>query len=54
MKCLSLNYQQCMTESTLINLHPNEYIKGLCNYPLAVNLDRWMGSCNALDGYLSL
>ena len=23
-KCISLNNQQCMTQPTLINLHPNE------------------------------
>ena len=42
-KCISLNNQQCMTQSTLINLHPNKYIEGLCYYPFAVNLDRCMG-----------
>ena len=25
-KCISLNNQQCMTQPTLINLNPNEYI----------------------------
>ena len=24
-KCVSLSNQKCMTQSTLINLHPNEY-----------------------------
>ena len=24
-KCVSLSNQKCMTEPTLINLHPNEY-----------------------------
>ena len=38
-KCISLNNQQCMTQPALINLHPNEYIEGLCYYPFAVNLD---------------
>ena len=47
-KCVSWNNQQCMTQPTLINLHPNEYIKGLCYYSFAVSLDRGMGSCNAL------
>ena len=27
-RCVSLNYQQYMTQPTLINLHPNEYIEG--------------------------
>ena len=24
-KCMSLSNQECMTQPTLINLHPNEY-----------------------------
>ena len=28
-KYVSLNNQQCITQSTLINLHPNEYSQGL-------------------------
>ena len=24
-KCISLNNEQCMTQPTFINLHPNEY-----------------------------
>ena len=35
-----------MFQPTLINLHPNEYSQG---YPLAVKLDRYIGSCNALN-----
>ena len=35
-----------MTESTLMNLHPNKYIWGY--YPFAVNLDISTGSCNTL------
>ena len=38
-----------MTQSTLINLHPNEYSQGLRYYLFAVNLDRCGGSCNTLD-----
>ena len=48
-KCVSLNNQQCMIQSTLINLHPNEYTQGLHYYPFAVNLDRCVGSCNTLN-----
>ena len=48
-KCLSLKNQQCMTQRTLVNLHPNEYVEWLRYYPLAVNLDRCMGSCNNLN-----
>ena len=33
-------YQQCTTQPTLINLHPNEYTQGLRYYSFAVNLDR--------------
>ena len=28
-KCVSLDHQQCIIQSTLINLHPNEYSQGL-------------------------
>ena len=28
-KCVSLNNQQCMTQPSLINLHPNKYSQGL-------------------------
>ena len=38
-----------MTQLTLINLRPNEYIEGLGYYPFAANLYRCMGSCNTLD-----
>ena len=43
-KCISLNNQQCMTQPTHINLHPNEYIQGLHYHPFVVNLDRCTGS----------
>ena len=45
-KYISLNYQRCMTQPTLINLHANEYIEGLRYYQFAVNLERCMGICN--------
>ena len=48
-KCISLNKQQCITQPTLINLYPNEYIERLCYYPFAVNLDRCMEKCNTLN-----
>ena len=38
-----------ITELTLINLHPNEYIQGLRYYPFAVNLNRSMRICNTLN-----
>ena len=48
-KCMSLSNQKCMTQSTLINLHPNEYIQELHYYPFAVNLDRCVESCNIIN-----
>ena len=48
-KYMSLNNQQCMTQTTLINLHPIEYIDGLRYYPFAGNLDRCKGSCNTFN-----
>ena len=38
-----------MTQSSLINLHPNEYSQEFHYYPFAVNLDRCVGSCNTLN-----
>ena len=48
-KSTSLNNQQCMTQTTLINLHLNEHTQGLRYYAFAVNLDRCTGSCNTLN-----
>ena len=45
-KCVSLCKQKCMTEPTLVNLHPNEYSQELHYYPFAVKLDRRIVSCN--------
>ena len=28
-KCVSMSYQECMIQPTLINLHPNEYSQEL-------------------------
>ena len=36
-------------QSTLINLHPNEYSKELYYYPFAVKLGRCVGSFNTLN-----
>ena len=47
-KCVSLNFQKCMIQSTLFNLNPNEYIQRLRHCPFAVNLDRYVRSCNTL------
>ena len=38
-----------MTQVTLINLHPNEYSQEFHYYPLAVKLDRYIGSYNTLN-----
>ena len=43
-KCVSLNNQQCVTQPTLINLHPNEYSQELRYYQFGVNLDRCVRS----------
>ena len=48
-KCMSLSNQKCMTQPTLINLHPNEYSQELRYYLFAANLGRCGGSCNPLD-----
>ena len=44
-KHISLSNQKCMTQPTLINLHPNEFHY----YPFAVKLDRCVGRCNTLN-----
>ena len=51
-KCVSLSNQKCEIQATLINLHPNKYIKELHYYPFAVRLNICVGSCNTLN-YLS-
>ena len=48
-KCMLLSNQKCMIQPTLINLHPNEYSQKCHYYPLAVYLDRCVGSCNTLN-----
>ena len=49
-KYVSLNNQKVTTQPSLINLHPNEYTEGLRYGPFAINLDRWVRSCNTLNG----
>ena len=48
-KCVSLSNQKCMTQPTLINLHPNENSKEFHYYPFAFKLHRCVGSCNTLN-----
>ena len=45
-----LSNQKCEIQHTLINLNPNEYSQEEFHYyPLAVKLDRCVGSCNTLN-----
>ena len=48
-KCLSLSNRKYMIQSTLINLHPNEYNQESHYYPFVDKLDRSVGSCNTLN-----
>ena len=43
-----LSNQECITDPTLINLHPNEYSQEFDYYPFVVKLDRCDGSFNTL------
>ena len=44
-KCVLLSNQKYMTQSTLINLHPNEYNEEFHYYPFAVKLNGCVISC---------
>ena len=46
---MPLSNQKCMTQPTLINLHPNKYNQELHYYPFAVNLDGCVRSCNTIN-----
>ena len=48
-KYVSLSNQKSMTQTTLINLHPNEYSQEFHYRPFAVKLDRCVKSCNPLN-----
>ena len=48
-KYLSLSHQKCITQPTIINLHPNAYTQGLRYNLFMVNLERSVGSCNTLN-----
>ena len=48
-KCVSLSSQRCMSQTTLINLDPNEYSQEFHYFPFAFKLDRCVGSCNSLN-----
>ena len=46
---MSLNNQKCMTQATLINLHPNEYSQEFQYYPFPVKIHRCVESSNTLN-----
>ena len=48
-KCVSLSNQKCITQPTLINLHPNQYSQEFHYYPFVVKLDRYVGCFNTLN-----
>ena len=48
-KSVSLGHPKCMTQPTLINLHPNEHSQEFHCYRFAVKLDRCVGSCNTFN-----
>ena len=48
-KCILLSNQKCMTQPTLINLHPNEHSQKFRCYIFAVKLDRCFASSNTLN-----
>ena len=52
-KCVLLSNQKCITQPTLINLHPNEYVHEFHYYPYAIKLDRYVGSFNTLNDVLN-
>ena len=47
--CVFLSNQKYEIQSTLINLHHDEYSQKLYYYPFAVKLDRCVGSCNTFN-----
>ena len=50
-KCVLLSDEKCITQSTLINKHPNEYSEELHYYPFAVNLERCVWNCNTINDF---
>ena len=48
-KCILLSNQKCKIQPTLINSHRNEYSHEFDYYPFSVKLDRFAGSCNAVN-----
>ena len=48
-KFVSLSNQKCMTQTSLINSHPDEYSQQSHYYLFVVKLDRCAGSCITLN-----
>ena len=48
-KCVFLNNQKCMIQTTLINLHPSKYSQEFHYYQFSIELDRCVGKCNTLN-----
>ena len=48
-KYVSFSNQKCMTQPTLINLHPNEYSQDFYYYLSGVKLDKCDGSFNTFN-----
>ena len=46
---MSLHIQKCMTQLTVINLHPNEYSQERHFNPFAIKEDRCVWSCNTFN-----
>ena len=49
-KCVLLSNQKFIKQPTLINLYLNEYSQELHYSPFEVKLDRYVGSCNTING----
>ena len=49
MHVILVSNQKCITQPTLISLHPNEYSQEFHYSPFAVKLDRCVGRCNTLN-----
>ena len=47
-KCILLRNEKCITQLTLINLHPNEYSQEFQYYLFVVKLGRYTEICNPL------
>ena len=43
---MSISNKKCTIQSTLIDLHPNEYSQEFHYYPFAVELNRCVENCN--------